>query len=143
MRDAYYRSARNREVTPDDRVAKAFAVAKGVELRKLDLSMIKFASRDNVLPICDVLTLARGLQEVVLDHCELTGEQLRLFLAALLCLKQGSENEHENNRGVAKLSIAGNKGIGHEGWRTLAYHVHMVHSPLPLFSRRPTLTLES
>ena len=127
LRDAYYRAARNREVAPDDRVAKAFALAKGVELRKLDLSMIKFASRDNVLPVCDVLSLARGLEEVVLDHCELTAEQLRLFLAALLCLKQGSEKENEHNRGVAKLSIAGNSGIGLEGWRTLACHVHMVH----------------
>jgi len=129
LRDAYYRSARNREVTPDDRVAKAFAAAKGVELRRLDLSMIKFPSRDSVLPVCDVLTLARGLEEAILDHCELTGEQLRLFLAALLCLRQGSEHDHEHNRGVAKLSIAGNTGIGPEGWRTLACHVHMVLLP--------------
>ena len=139
LRDAYYRSARNREVTPDDRVAKAFALAKGVELRKLDLSLIKFASRDTVLPVCDVLSLARGLEEVALDHCELTAEQLRLFLAALLCLKQGSEKENEHNRGVAKLSIAGNSGIGLEGWRTLACHVHMVHlsSPYRLNIRIP------
>ena len=128
LRDAYYRSARNREIVPDERVAKAFAQAKGLDLRKLDLSMIQFGPRENVLPICDVLSLARGLEEVVLDHCDLTAEQLRLFLAALLCLKPGGENENEHNRGVAKLSIAGNAGIGPQGLRTLACHVHMVTS---------------
>jgi len=126
LKEAYYRSARHREVTPDDKVAKAFATCKGVELKKLVLSGIKFANRDAVLPICDVLSLARGLDEVVLDNCALTDEQLRLFLAALLCIRQSGESETEWCRGIARLSIAGNKSFGPWGWRFLASFVHMV-----------------
>ena len=129
LREVYYRSSMDREVTPDDRVATAFSLANGIELRKLDLSNIKFLSRDSVLPICDTLSLARGLEEVMLDYCELTDEQLRLFLAALLCLKpQQSESEIEHGRGVARLSLAGNNTLSLAGWRTLAYFVHMVYS---------------
>ena len=128
LREAYYRSSKDREVTPDDRVANAFSLANGIELRKLDLSNIKFGSRDCVLPICDALSLARGLEEVVLDYCELTDEQLRLFLSALLCLKpQQSESEIEYGRGVARLSLAGNNTLGLAGWETLACFVHMVN----------------
>jgi hypothetical protein len=82
-----------------------------------------------VLPICDVLSLARGLEEVVLDDCELTDEQLRLFVAALLCLKPRSANESQYGRGVTKLSLKGNTTFSLEGWRTLACFVHMVHPP--------------
>lgn len=128
LRDAYYRSSKNREIVPDDRVAQAFALGKGIEIRKLDLSNIKFGSRDSVLPICDVLSLARGLEEVVLDHCELTDEQLRLFVAALLCLKPLSDSETPHGRGVANFSIAGNSTLGLAGWKALACFVHMVHS---------------
>jgi hypothetical protein len=84
-----------------------------------------------VLPICDVLSLARGLDEVLLDYCELTYEQLRIFLAALLALKPRSESEALHGRGVAKLSLVGNNSIGLDGWRSLACFVHMV-SPLNL-----------
>lgn len=127
LREVYYRSSKDREVTPDDRIGTAFSLANGIELRKLDLSNIKFVSRDSVLPICDTLSLARGLEEVVLDYCELTDEQLRLFLAALLCLKpQLSENEIEHGMGVARLSLAGNNTLGLDGWKTLACFVHMV-----------------
>src|SRR5205814_1057139 len=52
LREAYYRSSRNREVAADDRVATAFSLANEIELRKLDLSNIKFGSRESVLPIC-------------------------------------------------------------------------------------------
>ena len=128
LRDAYYRSSRNREVIADERIATAFPLADGIELRKLDLSNIKFGSKDSVLPICDVLSLARGLEEVVLDYCELTDEQLRLFLASLLCLKPPSESECEYGRGVARLSLVGNSTLSLAGWRTLACFVHMVWS---------------
>lgn len=128
LREVYYRSSRNREFTPDDRVAKAFSPAKGIELRRLDLSSIHFGSRESVLPICDVLSLAKGLDEVILDHCDLTDEQLRLFLAALLCLR--SADESAPSRGVARLSLAGNQTISIEGWKALAYFVHMVVPPL-------------
>jgi len=127
LREAYHRSSKNREVTPDDRVAKAFGHAKGIELRKLDLSLIKFGSKESVLPICDVLSLARGLEEVVLDHCELTDVQLRLFLAALLCLRARSEQEEDHCRGISRLSLAGNESLGLEGWKSLACFVHMVY----------------
>lgn len=137
LREVYYRSARNREVTPDDRVAKAFGLAKGIEMSKLDLSLIKFGSKDSVLPICDVLSLAKGLDEVVLDNCELTDEQLKLLLAALLCLRPRTENEDDHGRGVAKLSLAGNNMIGLEGWRALSYFVHMV-----LSLKKPPINLE-
>jgi hypothetical protein len=132
LREAYHRSCRNREMTPDDRVAKAFGHGQGLNLRKLDLSYIKFGSKDSVLPVCDVLSLARGLDEVLLDHCELTYEQLRIFLAALLALKPRSESEAYHGRGVAKLSLVGNNTIGIDGWRSLACFVHMVR-PLILF----------
>jgi hypothetical protein len=135
LKEAYYRCCRYREVTGDDRVAKAFATGSGIELRRLDLSMIKFGSKDSVLPICDVLSLARGLEEMVLDYCELTDEQLRLFCSALLCLKQGTENAKEHHRGVAKLSIVGNTTFGLDGWRYLACFIHIVPSqtlPIPL-----------
>jgi hypothetical protein len=127
LREAYYRSSKNREVTPDDRVAKAFGQTKGIDLHKLDLSMIKFGSKESVLPICDVLSLASGLEEMVLDHCELTDEQLRLFLAALLCLKARSENEVDHCRGISRLSLGGNESLGLEGWKSLACFVHMVY----------------
>lgn len=137
LKEAYYRSSKNREVTPDDRVAKAFAQAKGIELRKLDLSLIKFGSKESVLPICDVLSLASGLEEMVLDHCELTNEQLRLFLAALLCLKARSEQELDHCRGISKLSLVGNESLGIDGWKSLACFVHMVTT-----AYIPVLTVE-
>jgi len=133
LKEAYYRSSKNREVTPDDRVAKAFGHAKGIELRKLDLSLIKFGSKESVLPICDVLSLASGLEEMVLDHCELTDEQLRLFLAALLCLKARSEQELDHCRGISKLSLVGNESLGIAGWKSLACFVHMVTTICLLF----------
>jgi hypothetical protein len=129
LREVYYRSSNDREVISDDRIGTAFSLADGIELRKLDLSNIKFLSRDSVLPICDTLSLTRGLEEVVLDYCELTDEQLRLFLAALLCLKpRPSESESQHARGVARLSLAGNNTLGLDGWKRLAYFVHMVDS---------------
>lgn len=129
LKEAYYRAARNRELIADDRVAKAFSQAKICRLEKLDLSWIKFASKDDVLPICDTLSLANGLEEVVLDHCELTDEQLRLFLAQLLCLRSKHDNiQPQLCRGIAKLSLAANKTLTLEGWKLLAYFVHMVLS---------------
>jgi hypothetical protein len=127
LREAYYRCSRNREITGDDRVAKMFATSKGLELKSLDLSMIKFGSKDSVLPVCDVLSLARGLEEVVLDHCELTDEQLKLYLTALLYLREASDAAKIQYRGVAKLSLVGNNSFGIEGWRALAWFVHMVY----------------
>jgi hypothetical protein len=130
LREAYYRCSRNREATGDERIAKAFASSEGLEMRRLDLSMIKFGSKDAVVPVCDVLSLARGLEEIILDHCELTDEQLRLFLTALLYLRQGHDTNRIRYRGVAKLSLVGNNTFGLEGWRSLAWFVHMVHLPL-------------
>jgi hypothetical protein len=129
LKEAYARATRNREVQPNERASKAFQLANGTELRKLDLSLIQFGSRDSVVAICDVLSLARGLEEVILDYCALSDDQLRLFLAALLCLRyQGEEQQYYC--GISKLSIAGNANITLEGWRSLAFFVHMVRTLL-------------
>ena len=125
LKEAYHRSAKNREVAIDERVTKAFAAANGVELAKLDLSKVKFPSKEAVVPVCDVLSLIKGLEEVVLEHCELTDEQLRLFLSALLSLRPRSETQ-DWHRGISKLSIAGNTTFGMNGWRSLALFVHLV-----------------
>jgi hypothetical protein len=126
LKEAYYRSARNREVTPIDKIAKAFSPGNGIEIRRLDLSKIHFESREAVIPICDVLSLARGLEKVILDDCELTDEQLRLFLSALLCLRSKKDNADLHCHGIARLSLAGNVTLSIEGWKMLAYFVHMV-----------------
>ena len=126
LKEAYYRSVRNREITPDDNVVKAFIPAKGIELRRLDLSKINFESREAVLPICDVLSLAQGLEEIILDDCGLTDEQLRLFLSALLSLRSKKDDETLHIYGIARLSLAGNETLSIEGWKMLAYFVHMV-----------------
>jgi len=127
LKECYYRSSKNREIIPDDRVAKAFSVrANGVELVRLDLSTIKFPTKEAVLPVCDVLSLAKGLEEVVLDHCELTDDQLRLFLSALLSLRPRPDTDQDWHRGISRLSIAGNTTFGMNGWRSLALFVHLV-----------------
>jgi hypothetical protein len=126
LKEAYHRSAKSREVALDERVSKVFAAANGVELGKLDLSRIKFATKEAVLPVCDVLSLIKGLEEVVLDHCELTDEQLRLFLSALLSLRPRPETPQDWHRGISKISIAGNTTFGMNGWRSLALFVHLV-----------------
>jgi hypothetical protein len=126
LRDAYSRAARYREIVPDDRISKAFGKARGIELRVLDLSSIQFQSREAVVPICDALSLAIGLEEVVLDNCELTDEQLRLFLTSFLCLRRQPDDHNEHNRGLARLSLAGNTDFTLSGWRNLAAFVHMV-----------------
>jgi hypothetical protein len=126
LKEAYHRSAKNREVPPDERVSKVFAAAHGVELGKLDLSKIKFANKEAVLPVCDVLSLINGLDEVVLEHCDLTDEQLRLFLSALLSLRPRPDTPQDWHRGISKISIAGNTTFGMNGWRSLALFVHLV-----------------
>jgi hypothetical protein len=126
LKEAYHRSAKNREVALDEQVSRAFGAANGVELARLDLSKVKFATRDAVLPVCDVLSLVKGLEDVVLDHCELTDEQLRLFLSALLSLRPHAPQDW--HRGISKLSIAGNTTFGMNGWRSLALFVHLVSS---------------
>jgi len=135
LKECYYRSTKNREITPDDRVAKAFSVgANGVELARLDLSTIKFPTNEAVLPVCDVLSLAKGLEEVVLDHCELTDDQLRLFLSALLSLRPRPDTDQNWHRGISRLSIAGNTTFGLNGWRSLALFVHLVFPDRDLVS---------
>lgn len=112
---------------PDDRIVRVFAETKGTELRTLDLSFIRFELREDVLPVCDVLSLVKGLEEIVLDNCDLTDEQLRLLLSSLLCLKRRPEDsEADHGRGIARFSIAGNTALTIMGWRYLACFVHMV-----------------
>jgi hypothetical protein len=123
LKEAYLRAARNREVRPNERVVKAFMRASGTESSKLDLSLIQFWSRDDVVAICDVLHIARGLEVMILDYCDLSDEQLREFLSALLCLPCA---EHQHSHGITRLSLVGNHNITMEGWRALSFFVHMV-----------------
>lgn len=115
---------------------------------------------NHTLKLSDVITLGDWLavvpvRKLMLEHCGLTDEAVRIILAGLLASKTmeqarfnkrlprtpGSVEKEEERIGVIeKLSLKGNPSIGREGWRHIGLFIHMSksikginlsHNPIP------------
>lgn len=115
---------------------------------------------DHTLKLTDVITLGDWLavvpvRKLMLEHCGLTDESVRIILAGLLASKTMEQSRYNKklfrqgggpNDGVEKvgtiekLSLKGNPQIGREGWRHIGLFINMSkslkainlsHNPIP------------
>ena len=111
-------------------------------ISSLDLSGYWMQLQD-IVTIGDYLAVV-PIKRLILEDCGLTDEGLRVILAGLLAAKTPDQSRHNRRLArksdvqvthaveqlgvVEKLSLKNNPNIGKDGWRYIAYFIHMSRS---------------